>query len=192
MNPDGVFQKDAIKIYREYINNNDCSNIAILAPRYNVDRHPRKAGKGIRDVGYADMSGSLMNTRVLAKIGSYDPNTYFEGLDVEFCLRVKSKGYRIVECSSAVLNHNPGTTKSLSLFGVSILKYGYASPERYYYQFRSGYYIHLKYHNKKWDLKYLIKYIKVLLLFDRKKTYLRLIKKGIRDAKQEYWGKMQR
>ena len=38
MNPDGTFQNNAIDIYKDYINNNDTSNVAIIAPRFNTDR----------------------------------------------------------------------------------------------------------------------------------------------------------
>lgn len=190
MNPDGTFNKNAINIYRNYIGNNDCSKIAILAPQYNFDRHPREKHSGTKRIDYADMSGSLYNTNILKKIGYYDPNTYFYGLDSEYCLRVKKNGLKIIECSEAVLNHHPATTQSLNLFGKSIFKYGKDSPERYYYQFRSGFYIHKKYHNYKQDMFMIYKLGKILILFPNKKRYLFMVLRAYKDYKNNFYGKI--
>lgn len=190
MNPDGTFNNNAINIYREYIENHDCSQVAIIAPQYNFDRHPRVATQGIKKIKYADMSGSLYNAMILKQLNFYDQNTYFYGLDTEYCLRVISNGFKIVECSQAVLNHHPATTKSLTFFGRPFFKYGQDSPERYYYQFRSGLYIHKKYHNYKQDAFMIYKLLKVIFLFNEKKQYFYAIRKAIKDAKHHYYGKI--
>lgn len=191
MNPDGVFENDAIGIYRDYIENHDCSNVAIIVPQYNFDRHPRKAGVGLKTVKYADMSGSLYNTKVLKKIGLYDPKTFFYGLDTEYCLRVKKNDYRMIECSAAVLHHQPAHTETLKIGNKVIFRYGKDVPVRYYYQFRSGYYIHYLYHDFKQDAFMIYKFLKVIFFFDNKKEYLRLIKKAKADYKNGYFGKLQ-
>ena len=191
MNPDGYFSNDAIQIYRQYMENHDCHDIAMLAPQFNFDRHPRTANSGYQSIKYADMTGCLYNSKILEKLEFYDENTYFDGLDTEYCLRVKKNGYKIIQCNEAVLNHHPANTRELIIFGKKIFSYGIDSPVRYYYQFRSGYYIHKKYLNIKNDLFMLYKYLKILFLFENKVEYKKMIKKGIKDAKREYYGKYQ-
>ena len=191
MNPDGAFENDAIGIYRDYIENHDCSNVAIIVPQYNFDRHPRQAGIGFKTVTYADMSGSLYNTNVLKRIGLYDPKTFFYGLDAEYCLRVKKNNYKMIECSAAVLHHQPAHTETLKIGNKAIFRYGKDVPVRYYYQFRSGYYIHYLYHDFKQDAFMIYKFLKVIFLFDNKKEYLRLIKQAKADYKSGYFGKYQ-
>ena len=188
MNPDGTFQNDALSIYREFIKNNKTDNVAIIAPRFNLDRRMREAGNGYKDISYADMSGCLYNTKIFNKIGFYDPNTYFYGLDTEMCLRVKKSKYRIVECSQAVLNHQPGQTYEVKLFGKTVFKCGKDVPQRFYYQFRSAYYIQKKYNSFVHFAFHVYKLLKVVFFFDNKREYFRMIKLGIHDAKRGFFG----
>lgn len=190
MNPDGTFSTDAIKIYREYLKSNYSDDIAIIAPVFNIDRRPRQAGVGTQEITYADMTGCIYSTRVMNKIGSFDPKTYFYGLDSEYCLRIKKSGYRIIECSEAVLDHCPAQTREIKLFGKRVFAYGFDPPDRFYYQFRSAYYIHQKYGLNKTDFFMIYKMVKVILLFENKKSYFQAVRKGIRDAKNGYYGKM--
>lgn len=188
MNPDGTFQNDALSIYKEYIENNDTTEIAIIAPVFNLDRKKRDAGRGTRFVHFPDMSGCLYSTKVANKIGFYDPKTYFYSLDVEYCIRVRKEGYKIVECSEAVLNHHPAETYNVKLFSKTVFKCGKDTPQRYYYQFRTGYYIHKKYHDFYNFAISTYKWLKVVLFFENKKEYFRFIKLGIEDAKRGFFG----
>ena len=188
MNPDGSFSNGALKTFREYIERYDTCNVAILCPEYNFDRHPRIASKGTESISYTDMAGSLYNAVLLKKLGFYDTNTYFYGLDTEYCFRVKRQGYKIIRCKEAILNHHPAHTECLKLGNKIIFKYGKDVPERYYYQFRSGYYIHHKYHDFKQDLFMLYKYLKVIFLFDNKSMYLKYIKEAKIDEARKFYG----
>lgn len=188
MNPDGTFDDGAIQIYRKYIKNNDISKVAIICPTYNIDRNPRSASVGAREVKYADMTGCLYNIEILHKLGYYDQNTYFYGLDTEYCMRVVKSGYRIIECSEAVLNHRPAETRHLKLFGKTVFSYGFDKPIRYYYQFRTAKYIHNKYGFCKSDLFMAYKWLKVVLFFENKGEYFKMISKGKKDAKKGYYG----
>lgn len=188
MNPDGTFANDAINIYRSFIEENDTSMVGIICPQYNIDRHPKKARRGIRNVEFPDMTGCLYNVNVLKKIGLYDVNTYFYGLDTEFCLRTRKNGFKIIQCSEAVLNHKPGETFEVKLFGKTIFKCGRDTPQRYYYQFRSAYYICKKYHSIFCFSFHAYKWLKVVFFFDNKQEYFKMIRLGIKDAKNGFYG----
>ena len=188
MNPDGTFQNNAIDIYKKYIYNNDVSHVAIIAPVFNLDRKERCASLGTKEVGFPDMSGCLYNAEILDKLNYYDQNTYFYSLDVEYCIRVRKNGYKIIECSEAVLNHYPAETFNVKIFGKTIFKCGRDTPQRYYYQFRSGYYIHKKYHNFYNFYITFYKFLKVILFFDQKKDYFKMMRLGIQDAKKGFYG----
>ncbi len=188
MNPDGTFQNDAIGIFRDFILKNETSNIAIVAPRFNIDRRQKDAGIGYKFIHYADMTGCLYNTEILNKLGYYDAKTYFYCLDLEYCLRVAKAKYRIVECCEAVLNHNPAETYEVKLFGKTLLKVGKDVPVRYYYQFRSGTYIHKKYHSLRNFGWMAYKLMKVMLFFDNKSEYLKMVRIGIKDARRGFFG----
>lgn len=190
MNPDSVFQNDAISIYKHYINKNNTQKTGIICPRFNIDRHPQKPGQGIKRVRYADMTGCLYSVKVLLEIGLFDPNTYFYGLDTEYCLRVRKRGFEIIECSAAVLNHKPAETLKVNILGKTVFKCGIDPPQRYYYQFRSAYYIIAKYHDPYCLAFHIYKYAKVLFFFNNKKEYLNMIRMGIFDARLGFYGKI--
>ena len=189
MNPDGTFSNKAINIYRDYLKKYSPENVAIIAPTFNIDRHPKQAGAGNREISYADMSGCLYNIKIMKEIGLFDLKTYFYGLDTEYCMRVKKYGYKIIECSEAVLDHNPAKTCEIKLMGRRIFAYGIDPPKRFYYQFRSAYYIHKKYGINWNDFFMIYKMIKVVLFFDGKKEYFKAINTGIKDARKGYYGK---
>lgn len=188
MNPDGAFDDGAINIYRKYISYNETNKVAIICPVYNIDRRPKMAGKGVKRVKYADMTGCLYNIEILHELGYYDQNTYFYGLDSEYCKRVMKNDYKIIECSEAVLNHRPAETRHFKIFGKIIFSYGFDKPIRYYYQFRTAKYIHDKYGFSKSDLFMLYKWLKVVFFFENKKDYFKMITKGKKDAKNKYYG----
>lgn len=190
MNPDGTFKNDAISIFKKYIEKNDIKKVGIICPRYNIDRRPINEGIGTKEVKYPDMSGCLYNAKVLKKIGFYDENTYFYGLDLEYCIRIKKNGYKIIECSEAVLNHKPAETFDIKLFGKTIMKCGKDTPQRYYYQFRSAYYIIKKYHSFYCFAFHIYKVFKVIMFFDDKKEYFKMIRLGIKDAKKGFYGNL--
>ena len=131
MNPDGTFQNDAIKIFRKYIRETDTKEVGIIAPRFNIDRRPREAGHGYAEIKYADMTGCLYSIPILHKLGYYDQNTYFYGLDTEYCLRVLRNKYKIIECSEAVLNHRPAETYHVKVLGKTIFRCGKDNPQRF-------------------------------------------------------------
>ena len=188
MNPDGTFQNNAIEIYRQFIDTQDTSSVAIISPVFNLDRRKRTASVGVKSVRFPDMSGCLYNIGLLDELGYYDQNTYFYGLDVEYCIRARKNGYKIIECSEAVLNHHPAETCCVKIFGATVFKYGKDNPQRYYYQFRSGYYIHKKYHDLYNFMFFIYKFIKVVLFFDNKKEYFKMIELGIKDAQKGFYG----
>lgn len=188
MNPDGSLEHDYVSCFRRFIQAHETSGVAALVPTYSTARHHACPKEGYKEVSYGDMSGTLFSCSALADLGLYDPKTYFYGCDSEWCLRAKSRGYKLIEVSDALIHHNPGTTCSFRVLGKDIFLYGKDSPVRYYYQFRSGYYIHSLYHNVKQDAFIFYKFLKVLFLFDNKREYLRLHKAAKIDFKRGYFG----
>ena len=192
MNPDSKMHNDIVSVYRDYIDKNNTDDIAILAPQYNYDRHKRSVKVGIRSINFAMMSGSLMNVKALKRIGLYDERFFIDGLDNEWCLRALKAGYRIIECSEAMLDHHPAETKELKILGKTVFKYGQDSPSRYYYQFRSFFIIHDEYHSLCNDAFCLYKYLKAMILFDNRSAYKQVWKQAKEDYKAGYFGKYRR
>ena len=61
-------------------------------------------------------SGNLVNAAADEKLGDYKEEYFIDCVDYEYCLRAKRYGtYRIVQCGSAVLKHQPAVTCEKSL-----------------------------------------------------------------------------
>jgi rhamnosyltransferase len=86
----------------------------------------------------AQTSGSLMPIQVFVDEGLYREDLFIDLVDYEFCLRVAAHGWRIGCCKAAVLYHEPGNVKQMTVLGiVQVTTYSY-SPLRKYYSMRNG------------------------------------------------------
>lgn len=93
--------------------------VAITVPRY-IDKRfghllpPSLTKDG--DLAFAMTSGSLMQTALFETTGSFEDLFIYE-IDREFCLRVRSMGFRLQECSTATLLHSPASPEPVCLAG---------------------------------------------------------------------------
>lgn len=181
MDQDSIMGHEMIEAYIRFINNNDVTNIACIAPQYNYDRHKRHEYDGVKQIKWTMTSGMCINCDSLSQIGLFDEKLFIDGLDMEWSLRARSLGFAIWEIGNAVMQHHPAETKSLSVFGKIILLYGWAEPERYYYQYKANMYIFHKYRELATVKSQMIKMIKPLLLFKDKRRYITAYKRAVSD-----------
>ena len=82
------------------------------------------------EVSYCIASGSLIPITVIEEVGGMEEKMFIDGLDVEWCLRAQSKGYKIFQTNSTYLEHclGDGTKRR-------ILSH---SPQREYYIMRNA------------------------------------------------------
>ncbi|WP_197025163.1 glycosyltransferase [Butyrivibrio proteoclasticus] len=189
MDQDSEPQNNIISIYKSYIENNNTSEVAMLTPQYNYDRHPRTAKSGYREVTLTNLSGSMVSVDVLRIVGKFDEKFLIDGLDHEWCLRAKKKGYKIFECSQAVLNHNPARTKYISFLGKNIIGFGVSTEERHYYQIKSCLQIISKYKDALSFKILIVKIIKSIFLYGNTNKYLMATRKAFHDYRRGYYGK---
>lgn len=189
MDSDSNFFTNIISVYQEYITMHDTLQIAMLVPQHNYNRHKRHPEKGERLVKKAMLSGCLFNVSVLEHIGIFDERFFIDGLDYEWCERAIKNGYKIVECREAVINHNPAIEKQIRILGKVILRYGWDTPVRYYYQFRAMFLLHKLYGDIFLDMSMLFKPIKAFLLFDKRRDYFLAWKQAKADSKSGYYGR---
>lgn len=186
-NPDSRFGNDLTGIYKKVLAEKNDPGIAILGPQFLYDRKKLKKREGVYDVEWLMMSGCLVNVEIFLQVGGFDERLFLDGLDVEFGLRLRKQGYRVLECREAVLIHRPAITKERKILWYT-LKYGWDKPVRYYYQARADVFIdkHYKTCYAKADL--LKRLMKILLLFGDKREYLKMYWQGILDARKGRWG----
>ncbi len=189
MDSDSGFENNIIQVYKDYIDNNDVENVALLFPQYNYPRHKRTIQDGVKSSKNAMLSGTLFNVKAFENVGVFDERFYMDGLDYEWCYRARQKKYILIQCLGAVINHNPAHEHQLRIGSFILLRYGWDTPERYYYQFKSMRMMHFLYHDLMVDIHALYKPLKAFFLFKNKKDYLRVWKKAQCDFKRGYFGK---
>jgi rhamnosyltransferase len=90
-------------------------------------------GDGPIDVDFLITSGSCINLRCWSDVGRMDDSLFIDFVDLEWCVRAKQKGYRILGVPWVRLSHQLGGEPVRILGRV----YPMHGPIRHYYQFRN-------------------------------------------------------
>lgn len=181
MDADSTFNTNVVNVYKDYIEKNDCSKIGVLAPVHLHDRNLESKFEGQRIVPWAMTSGCFYNISTFEIVNGFKEELFVDGLDIDYCYKIHKDGYQIIELANAQINHKPGETHVFNLGGIKV-KYGVASPWRYYMQARAIVWLILEYKSAREVIRYSVKWGKVLLLFDNKKEYIKQLIRGTKDG----------
>ena len=122
--------------------------VALLVPRYidsrlGISLPAMYAGDGSLQV--AMTSGSLMPIAIFSQEGWFEESLFIGGVDYEYCLRLRSKGYSVEECTEAVLLHAPADFTECRVNGSRLFRTSNYSAERRYYRDRNNIWMMRKY-----------------------------------------------
>ena len=187
MDQDSNLTNTIISTYRKYTLSHD--NIYALTPQYKTDRNTITNIHGVEKVDLSMQSGSLFNIKLFKIIGYFNEKLFLDVVDWEYFLRMKKYGFDLIKCNEAILIHSPAKTESKKLIFKKI-RYGVASPVRYYYQARNLLWVGRKYNSIKLYINLIVKFLKIIVLFKNKKRYLEYFNKGIQDARNNHLGKL--
>ena len=129
-------------------------------------------------------SGNLVRLSVFDHVGKFNDALFIDSVDFDFCLRLRSKGYKIVRNNRAVLYHSLGHVENVYLLGWYFVITAH-SPLRKYYMLRNHIYITNKYFTKfplfclRKQVGMLRIILQTLLLERHKKDNLLYLLKGI-------------
>jgi len=85
-------------------------------------------------------SGSLLSNYAYQQIGPFQDDFFIEGVDLEYCLRLRKYGYKILLSCKPLMTHMSGSGQERNLFGKTVLLDNHP-PWRYYYRGRN--FVHL-------------------------------------------------
>ena len=189
MDQDSKFKNNIIDIYEKFLNQTGCGKY-ILSPVYDTGRKQYKKKNVLYEkINYTMQSADLFNCKIFDDIGFFKEDFFIDVVDYEYCLRAKQKGYHIIRCNKALLEHEPASGKEKK-FGHFKLRYGYASPERYYYQIRNLLWTGIYYKNLSMFKWIIIKLLKILFLFPDKTVYFHMMAKAAGNALHNKLGKL--
>jgi rhamnosyltransferase len=141
-------------------------------------------------------SGSLMPVSLFHEIGPVRESFFIDGLDFEYCLRARGRGYRVLFSLPVGMIHNEGEKTRHKLLFWKFVTHNH-SPLRRYYIFRNGVRLIQEYWLKesKWvlgEIRNLLKeFIAVILFESGKLAKLRALLKGIGHALLGKFGKLE-
>lgn len=128
---------ELLKAEKEYVSNND--KVALVGPAiYNNYHNPPIVAKGITKIGwqikqepltdfvveveYCIASGSLISKEAFDNIGCINETLFIDALDLEWCLRAKQKGYKILQNPRAKIFHQLGNGSKDNILSHSTIR----------------------------------------------------------------------
>ncbi len=111
--------------------------VAIIAPHHLLspevgDETPPQDGRQFQEVPVALQSGSFFSRSALKDVGLFDESFFIDYVDFEFCLRLRKRGFRIIEAIAAPLYHRVGTPTTHNFLGKTCMVFNHSALRRYY------------------------------------------------------------
>jgi len=185
------FVEDLFRIYQQAIFK---EQIAIIGPKYfdiESSKHQKQAGaennNTFDEVKHLITSGSLISMEVFNKIGMFQDELFIDFVDIEFCLRARRNGYKIIQVPSILMQHRIGAVSMHKLPWKTTGTSNHA-PMRRYFMMRNNIIVAKKYFafDPAWAINSLIirfKSVFLLCLFeDQKRLKLKYILLGLIDG----------
>jgi len=146
-------------------------------------------------IWFADLvisSGCMVRRDVVEKVGLPRADFFIDFVDFEYCLRARSRGYRIAVISRAKLDHEIGNARKIHFPGYSYLRSG-QTPLREYYMSRNlayaAWWLYPNRGTKRFVLGYLARHAGGVLLFNSSKlACLQKMAQGFWDGRKASLG----
>jgi rhamnosyltransferase len=157
------------------------------------DGRREQAGPGWNVIRTTMTSGNLVNIATAQAVGGFDDSLFIDYVDHEFCLRLRRRGYCILEATRAVLDHALGNMEMRSL-GVARMGVTHHSALRRYYITRNRMLVWRGYWRSEpaWVLRDVRRFLSEsagIVLFEKDAgAKVRMALRGIRDASRNVRG----
>jgi rhamnosyltransferase len=201
MDQDSRFPQGGVGQMVEFVKVYDNGYLGILSPRHNfgvenIVKNDEYCFCGKFRIKYRLVtmtSGNFLNLNIYSKVGPFEEKLFIDYIDHEYCLRLNSLGYKVIEVCDNVLYHKLGDIRRKNFF----IRF-YTTNHNYirrYYITRNRLYVLGIYKNQfrefcQEDYKYQIKeWIKILLGESDKIQKITSIIRGIVDYKRDKFGK---
>ena len=134
------------------------------------------------EVTYVITSGSLFSPRAFEVAGYFNEGLFIDYVDIEYCLRLRTLGYQVIEVPSAQMLHHMGRLEERFLLGEKIHP-THHPPLRRYYQFRNSLLLHRQYRKSQrpWRRRNRVILLKILILIllyerQRRRSFFQIMK----------------
>lgn len=154
MDQDSKFPTGDFDIIKDYISNNDLSNIGVICINYTNSNIKKISNDKTLTINVDDTisSGSIVVLKNYAQINGYNEELFIDYVDNDLCYQFREKGFEIVLFPNIFLDHKLGNVKHVKFlwYNKDIVMH---SPLRYYYMYRN--YTYLLNHRSEEYVKFL-------------------------------------
>lgn len=140
MDQDSFFEKPTIGTLLSGFEN---ENTAIVCPvlKDMNSHHLVSVGQEYVEIFTTITSGSLCKVSALKLVGGFDSKMFIDYVDIEMCLRLQKRGFKILRSQFSVLCHHLGESRMYSIFGINFISTNH-SPSRNFYFARNKVYVY--------------------------------------------------
>jgi rhamnosyltransferase len=176
-----------------YHNCDDNESVAIVSPRYQTNTGIISfARENVGNLLFYKVkttitSGNIVRISALQSAGLFDESFFIDYVDHEFCLRVRSQNWLIIESQKSLLFHNLGNSTVHKIANINVITTGH-SPIRRYYKYRNLVTTLKKYYwFEPWEIivnfkSLIFEPFKILLFEEEKMSKISSIFRGIVDG----------
>jgi rhamnosyltransferase len=148
--------------------------------------HQKHINRGISKVDAVMTSGNLLSLDAYKSAGVFNEDFFIDYVDVEYCLRLKSKGFNIYKVHSIVLEHKEANISESKILNRKVYPTN-NDPKRIYYKTRNLLYLNSIYRKEypqivRDEIRVNIKNLAKILLFEKQKVLkAKMVLLGIKD-----------
>ncbi|HPO55090.1 MAG TPA: glycosyltransferase family 2 protein [Ignavibacteriaceae bacterium] len=175
----------------------EIQNTGLATPFYQNKYGTKKSGiEKYLQITTAMTSGNLLSLDAYDKTGNFKDEYFIDYIDIEYCLRLKKVGYKVIQVNTALLNHNEANISEKHFIIRKVYPYN-NSPLRFYYKTRNYKYLCLEYSNNfpyeihRERLFFIKNVIKMLLFEEKKGEKIKMMLRGLKDYQKRKTGKLQ-
>ena len=195
MDQDSVASSEMVKILSEIMVPKEKIGI-VAAEHINLDVREIPPKKITTEVLYTMTSGNLLNLAAYLVVGGFKEELFIDHVDHEYCLRLNSRGFKVIKTNKAIVYHKLGNTTKKKFFHLNLYPSNHP-PIRLYYRTRNRFYVDRIYKKifpeyVKEDIRHFIREVIEIFLYEKdlwKKS--KMIFTGYRHYKKNILGRYQ-
>lgn len=169
--------------------------IGIIAPFHTTKPGEKPAGnRECLEAEAVMTSGNLLSLEAYREVGAFLDELFVDFVDIEYCLRLRSRGFRVVRANRAVLEHNVGTIMKFRLLSKDLYLTSH-SPLRKYYKTRNRFFVGDRYKDvfpafcRADRIRFFLELLRLLFFENEKREKLEMMRRGYADYRRGRLGR---
>ncbi len=195
MDQDSRAASDMVGTMLACLGTRNAGDVGIIAPFHATKPGMAPAGEeACREVLTAMTSGNLLNLAAYRAAGPFLDELFVDFVDIEYCLRLRGRGFRVIRANRAVLEHHVGHMLKVSMFSRDFRLTSH-NPLRKYYKTRNRFVVTHRYEGaypafcRADRIRFFLELLRLILFENDKREKLAMMCRGYADYRRGKLGK---